>query len=115
MFSPEAWAPEEKALGAEHPACGSSVNPVLQSRLSEHIFPLITSLKMNTRGRAGQHERKHPSQEQRAEFRLWSGRCRFKQRCLLQQSKNSQGRGGGCSGSSQMEKGLSLAWLSNKE
>lgn len=71
------------------PLCaGSSVNPVLRSRLPEHIFPLITSPKTSTQGRAGQCERESTSQEQRGEFRLW--RCCFKQRCLLQQSKNSQ-------------------------
>lgn len=107
VLSLEAWAAEKEALGAQHPACG--VNPVLQSRLSEQIFPLVTSLKMNGWGRASQRE--HPSQEQRAQLSLWRGPCCFKQHCLLQQSKNSQGRGGGCSGSSQMEKRpfLSLA------
>lgn len=63
---------------------------MLQSRLPEQIFPLVTSLKTNSRGRAGPRKRESASQEQRGEFRLWRGRCCFKQHCLLQQGKNSQ-------------------------
>ena len=95
---------------------GSGVNPVLRSRLPEQIFPLVTSPKTNTRGRAGRCKRESASQERRVEFGLWRGRRCFKQRCLLQQSKNSQaGRGGGCSGSSRMEKRLFEVWLGDKE
>lgn len=87
--APRLGLPHRKPWDLSALHAGSSANPVLWSRLPEQIFPLVTSPKTNTRGRASPRERESTSQEQRG-FRLWRERCCFKQRCLLQQSKNSQ-------------------------